>query len=106
MAHGIILHLRKLFGYPRKLFVGAGNLFIGVREPFIGARNQDIVGFGRLEVQRGIHLTLLSRRGQLTELVSRIRSSYHDAAGSFANFGFERTREIYNSSVVLVRKFS
>ena len=28
------------------------------------------------------------------------------AAGAFANFGFERTLEAYDSSVVLVRKFS
>src|SRR5215472_1144100 len=39
-------------------------------------------------------------------LVSRIRSSSHFAAVSFANFGFERTLETYDSSVVLVRKFS
>ena len=38
--------------------------------------------------------------------MSRIRSSHHFAAGAFANFGFERTLETYNSSVVLVRKFS
>ena len=39
-------------------------------------------------------------------LVSRIRSSPHFAAASFANFGFERTLENYESSVVSVQKFS
>jgi len=39
-------------------------------------------------------------------IVSRIRSSYSLAAPSFTNFGFERTLAIYDSSVVLVQKFS
>ena len=39
-----------------------------------------------------------------TPLVSRIRSSPHFAAVSFANFGFERTLETYDSSVALVQK--
>ena len=39
-------------------------------------------------------------------LVSRIPKFAAFAAAPFANFGFERTLEIYDSSVVLVRKFS
>jgi hypothetical protein len=38
--------------------------------------------------------------------VSPNPSSLHFAAASQANFGFEGTLEIYDSSVVLVQKFS
>jgi hypothetical protein len=53
-----------------------------------------------------VYPALNGRRPETGVLVSGIRSSHPFAAGAVANFGFERTLETYDSSVVLVRKFS